>query len=278
MKLVDEVPQKEAIVHLLKGEVREEPYKVTVGGVVLSPWLESKLRKRCANYDSLQDGVDDKEMYLRGRDSPSGIHWFGLVSGQFKPISVEKISTNLGEVVKKEFVRYDADLERFQIGYVLHEGSPTVMVYVDSGDFGVYGGNGESALHYGIAVKDNTCDSWALFKNQREVSRDKPVIHRVNFKSIDAIAKEQKGFAQQVESMWEANSERSYAKEEVEAFASAYVKRCADVFQQVLQGVNGCGIKGYELMSRLQQEASRLSGRAQLGLEALAGEWVKYAN
>jgi hypothetical protein len=278
MKLVDEIPQKEAIVHLLKGEVVEEPYKVSVGGVVLSPWIESKLRKRCVSYNCLQEGVDDKEMYLRGRESPSGIHWFGLVSGQFKPISVEKVSAQLGDVVKKEFVRYDLSLERFQIGYVLKEGSPTVMAYVDSGDFGVYGGNGESALHYGIAIKDDAQDSWALFQNKREISRDKPVIHRVNFKSIDAIAREQKGFAQSVESMWKANRERCYAREEVENFAAAYVARCMDIFGHVLQGVNGDGIKGDELMSRLQQEASRLCGRAQLGLEALVGEMVMKYN
>lgn len=275
MKLVDEVPQKEAIVHLLRGKVVEEQYKLTVGDVVLSPWLVGKLKRRCEGYLSLQDGIEDKDIYLRGRKTDYGVHWFGLVSDQFRPMSVERVGNTIGEIAQKEFVRYDQALERFQIGYVVKDSAAKVMVYVDSGDFGVYGGNGESALHYGVAIMDGNPHSWALFQNKRQINNDKRVIHRVSFKSLEKIAQMHQQFIQNIESLWEQNIKRDYTREEVSVFASTYIQRCEQVFQNILTGMNG-GIKGYELIGRMQEEAVRLSGRTQLGIEALMGDIGRY--
>lgn len=274
MKIIDEIPQKQAIVQRLEGKVVEEEYKVTVGGIVLSPWLEGKLRRRSRSYDSLQDAVDDKEIYLVGRDTAKGIHWFGLVSGQFKPITVDKVAKIVGEE-RQSCVRYDEELERFQVGYIVQNTPTKVMMYIDSGDFGVYGGNGESALQYGIAVMDRELEGWSLFQNKREVGNTERTIHRLSFPSLEKVAAKQQRFVENVQRSWEENKGRVYSRQEVEAFATVYTQRCAAVFDHVLQGMNG-DMNGYEVVRRLQQEAAQLCGRAQLGLEALAGEMVMY--
>lgn len=274
IQLMNEIPQKEAIILPLKGRVEYEGEQTMVGGVAVPAALVKKLVRNSTSYDSLQDAIDEKELYLRGRETVGGVEWFGLVSGQFRPISVQRVSDLLGDISQGMTVRYDESRERFHVGYVLKR-DPQVMVYADSGDFGVYGGNGESALQYGISIADAEPTSWTIFQNQRQVEGSKRAIHRLSLPSIDNVVKRQLEFANSVERAWEANRIKVYSHAEVEDFKAAYLDRCATIFEGVLGQMNG-SIQGEELLAALHEEARRHCSRKQFGLEAVAGEMVMY--
>lgn len=274
IQVMNEIPQKQPLIHPLKGRVEYDGEQTMIGGIAVPEGFVKKLLRNSTSYDSLQDAIDEKELYLRGRETTEGVEWFGLVSGQFRPISVQKVSDLLGQISLGTMVRYDEDRERFQVGYVL-KNTPKVMVYADSGDFGVYGGNGESALQYGISIADTEPTSWTLFQNQRHEERSTRAIHRLSLPSIDNVVKRQLEFANGVERAWEENRTKMYSRAEVEDFKAAYLDRCATVFKEVLEQMNG-SILGEELVAALHEEARRHCSRKQFGLEAVAGEMVMY--
>ncbi|MBI4151561.1 hypothetical protein HY496_01210 [Candidatus Woesearchaeota archaeon] len=274
IRLLDEIPQKQPLIYHLKGRVEEDDERLAIGGVEV-PWkLVAKMRRNSRSYDCLQDIVDEKDLYLRGREQGGKIEWFGLVSDQFRPIPVEHIKEVLEGIGRRNSVRYDAQNERFQIGYTLKQ-SPTVMIYVDSGDFGTYGGNGESAQLYGVSIADEDPVSWTIFQNRREVERGQRAIHRASLPTINTVVRKQVDFARLVEQSWEENKTRTYTQEEIADFGSAYLHRCAAVFDGVLAQMNG-SITGEQLIATLHEEARRYSSRKQFGLEALAGDLVMY--
>ncbi len=276
IELINEIPNKKPIVKKLEGEIIETEHTMRIGDTMLSPYIAGKLKRRQGMFPTLQDAVNNKDIYLLGRNSSRGIHWFGLVSGEFRPLSVELASNYLGDITREKTVRYDPQTERYQVGYAFKESknrNTKLMVYADSGEFGTYGGNGESAFKYGIALCEEDPKSWTLFQNNKEFKRNDKVVHRYSHKDLPTVSSKQFQMVDNVEHMWEENKKKDYTRNDVQAFAFTYINRCARAFDSVLSGMNG-HISGYELIQKLQTAGKELSTNARFGLEALAGEIV----
>ena len=271
---VDSIPQKEALVQRLQGEVYEGRIGVGIGDVALTGPLYHKFLRRCKGFDSLQEAVDTKTIVVRGREIDEAINWFGLVSGEFQEYRGEDVKSALAQVGDVVEVRYNPIKESFQVGYqVADTNGAKVMLYVDSGDFGVYGGNGESAVKLGVSVRDESFSAWTLFQNKKEEGKRARTIHRFCERDLDKVVSDQLQFALEVEEKWEESKVTLYSHCDVEAFAFRYLKRCSDVFSAVMDGMNG-SMSGYELVQMMQTQAVKLQGNAQLGLESLAGQVV----
>ncbi len=276
IQLLDEIPSKKPIVKKVEGEIIETEHTMRVGDTLLSPYIAGKLRKRQGKFPTLQDAVNNKEIYILGRNASQGMHWFGLVSGEFRPLSVEIANNYLGDISREKRVRYDPQTERYQVGYAFKESknkNTKLMVYADSGEFGTYGGNGESAFKYGIALCEEDPKTWTLFQNSKEFRRSDKVVHRYAHKDLITVGMKQLQMVDNVERMWEENKKKDYTRTDVQAFAFTYINRCAHAFDSVLSGMNG-HISGYELIQKLHTAGKDLSTSTRFGLEALAGEIV----
>src|SRR3989344_865856 len=97
-KVKDRVPMMRPTVARLEGVVSYDNNGIKVGDVEVPAHLQGKFLRRCEGYNTLQEAVDGKEIYLRGKPSHHGTFWFGLVSGEFRPITVKAVSEALGRV------------------------------------------------------------------------------------------------------------------------------------------------------------------------------------
>jgi len=277
MKIVTEIPYKNPIVQKLEGKVVEYDNNISVGNVLLPELLSKKLQRRCANYEQIEDAIEDKELYVRGREFNGKIEWFGLVSGEFKSMDPEFLNQHLETKAKDRIIRYDAELERVQIGYVLDSnGHDRTMIHVDSGNFGVYGGNGESAVKIGVSITNNDPNVWTLFYNPDKSNREQNSVHKRHEKSVGAILKEQYRYAEKVKQDWEQASIRDYSAIELEQLAKDYLARQEAILANALQRFP-TGTSGRQFVAQLHRVAAEMTGIQQLGLEERIGSLIQHA-
>lgn len=272
--LLGNIPQKEPIVRKLKGKVKRKGIYLHVGDVRI-PWnLERKFLKRCRNHSTLQDAVDDKDFFLRGRDTPLGPSWFALHSSEFKPIPISEIEEIFSDLADKCTVRYYPQKERFQVNYPVCDVPQRMSLLVDSGDFGTYGGNAESAIKVGLSIFDCICTNWTLFlqKNKKMSGR---AIHKKDEPDLKEIVDAQFNFANVVQGKWDDSKDILYTKDVVQAYANAYTKRSGHLrfFQRVLDRI-GATTSGYDLAYSMTQEAQELADNSRMRMEMLAGEII----
>ncbi len=275
MKIVSEIPYKTAVVQKLEGRVQQHDSCIEVGNIVLPEDISQKLQRRSQSYESLQDAIDDKEIYVHGRELDGKVYWFGLVSGDFKSMDPIFLDGHLQDKATDRVIRYDEILERVQIGYVIENNdNTTTMLHVDSGDFGVYGGNGESAVRVGISLSHNDPTVWTLFYNSQKNARSQRAIHKFNEKSVGVLLKEQFRFAQRVQENWEAVARRAYTPQELAEVAETYLHRQRAIVSKTLQYFPA-GATGREFVGQLHTLAAGLEGYGRLKLEERMGRFVQ---
>jgi len=275
MKEVTEIPYKNPIRQQLVGRVQEHEEYIEVGEVRLSPLLSRKLQRRCRGYESLQDAVEDKELYVLGRKVQDTVEWFGLVSGEFKAMTPDFLDSHLYAKATERIMRYDESLERVQIGYVLEkQGENRIMMHVDSGDFGIYGGNGESAAQVGVSIAHAEPTMWTLFYMPKDSEQGMRAIHKCSEKSVRVIVKEQLQYATRVQEQWEQAATRAYTAQELMQFTQAYLDGQKRVIESTLQQFSA-GALGREFVEGLQAQAAQLIGYSRLRLEERIGGFVQ---
>src|SRR3989344_6356214 len=159
MKIINSIPKYEPIVHRLKGRVEECETDIYVGGLFIPKKLERKFRNRADGY-TLQGAVDSKQIFLRGKSNHQGnVEWFGLVSDKFTSMPIADLGRALyGIKGVNTQVRYDSNRERFVVSYGIGRDPDRTHMFLDSGDFGTYGGNGEMSIRVGVALYGRSGD------------------------------------------------------------------------------------------------------------------------
>src|SRR3989339_2208112 len=90
------IPRKTAIVHQLEGDVSYVDSRVIIGDILLPERFQGTLDKRTRKYDGLQEAVDNKELFLRGKiNYESGVQWFGLVTDKFQELRIGEIDSEI---------------------------------------------------------------------------------------------------------------------------------------------------------------------------------------
>jgi|SRR3989344_7745628 len=269
-KIIDRIPTKKPRVERLAGNVSYDGERVQVGRIELPEHLTGKFLRRCEGYDTLQDAVDDKEMHLRGKKEQKPgqgpTYWFGLVSEQFRPIPVQAIGKALGRVSSNCTVRY-LPLDRFQLHYGIPGNRGELSLFLDSGEFGLYGGNGESAMKCGVSLLQN--GNFTLFQYGGDSQR---VIHRITHPELNQLVGELREFAQEVPHRVEESKDTYLDKHQVAAYLTQEVQRYAgSVPTRALLSLIGENISAFELASLVNREAQHLESK-RLNLERLAGD------
>ncbi len=269
-KIIDRIPSKRARVEKLEGKVHFNDAGIRVGEIELPDHLLGKFLRRCEGYDTLQDAVNEKEMYVRGKPEQKPgqgkTYWFGLVSDQFRPVPVKAVSEALGRVSSDCTVRY-LSKDRFQLHYEVPGNSGMVSVFMDSGEYGLYGGNGENAIKLGVAVTQG--GNVATINYGENNSR---VIHRITNDKIDEVVAGLNEFAAQVPERREQSKSIVLGRAEVEVYLTAHARQYGgvNVVRSVLSGMNG-SVTAYDLSTMVSREAQNLES-VKLRMERLAGD------
>ena len=278
MYVVENMPYKKPITKLLKGEVLEDVNgRLWVGDTHIPANLEKKFRKRASGdgYLSIQEAVDYKNIYLRGHNKNRSVNWFGLVSAEFEEITAHGFAKELGKIDhSKQVIRYNPCRERFQIGFVVDDDDAKIMMYLDSGDYGVYGGNGESAVRIGLSAYQKDPVQWSLFKTVGKNIKAR-TIHRESSPDLDKVIATNLELVKEVKKSWCDNVGREYTRGEVAEFALEYVKQATIVFQSIVENM-GHTIKGNDLIAEITKKAQCYALPNRLGLELLTGDLLLY--
>ncbi len=150
MRLLQTIPNYEAIVQPLKGKVREKEGYISVGNIEVPKRFYNKLYKRAGEL-TLQEAIDTKEIYLRGRIHHGSVDWFGLVTDKFMSMPIAELGQAL-HTSTNGVIRYEIERERFVVSYGIGKFPENTQVFLDSADFGTYGGNGEMSVRVGVAL------------------------------------------------------------------------------------------------------------------------------
>jgi hypothetical protein len=284
MQEINYIPQLNPIHHQLFGDVElngDIKYKrgvrladsVRIGGVDVPKTLHGTLAKRCEKYGSIEKRLDEKPLFLRGRTQGQEADWFGLVTGVFGNMPMYEVDNKLSKMFDERKVRFVPGKSRAIVNYKIgdiprpDQGNVEMFLFVDSGDFGLYGGNGQSALKTGVAIKDGYCLNWTRFAPEMAHKR---LIHTTNV-GIDDRVDKLFLFAQQVNDAWSESSNVSLSRDEVENYLGTYNVSAKKVFEKVLSGVDD-EISAYDLAYGLTLFGQDVADSTRMKLETMAGE------
>ncbi|MBI4440758.1 hypothetical protein HY639_01185 [Candidatus Woesearchaeota archaeon] len=178
------------IVKKLEGKVtvNSHVHIETPGGEIVLPHpLTQKLMRRlgirrdeCNGLNSddanmylamrLEEELQHRDYYVRG----TGQEWFGLVTSKFAGITADQIRDALtrlhvGGIVEQQF-------HPSMVHVPLSGSLGNLYAFIDLGKYGNWGGNGESAVKYGISWYNGLCTNWTLFLHKEAGVRGK-IIH-----------------------------------------------------------------------------------------------------
>jgi hypothetical protein len=197
MKIVNSIPKYEAVTHRLKGRVEHCETDYYVGGLFIPKNLERKFKARTHPY-GLQEGVDSKNIILRGKSNHQGnVEWFGLVSEKFTSMPIADLGQALYGIKGVDTqVRYDSKKERFVVSYGIGKNPERTHMFLDSGDFGTYGGNGEMSIRIGVALYGRRGDRVGTVLAQNIGER---FIHRRDHNELSEVVDSIRVFGAKVE-------------------------------------------------------------------------------
>ncbi len=302
MELLKQIPKKEPVFLQLEGEVRIQGSQIRVGEIGVPRKFHAKFKARCKEQDAKFDPqeatkvLNAKKLFLIGREGASKFvanDWFGLVTQEFKSIYPTEVISVLENVLRqrgelRQTIRYAREEERYlanyRVGEMVVRGDtkyPSIVdlnLCVDSGEFGVYGGNGEEAVKMGVSVMSPMLSAWTLFL-PKSGKREK-LIHRKGTNLGDAV-NELDEFSSEVRAMWAQSTNVFYPKGVVDQYLGEYGKRVSKGFLRELYNrthvyYRGEGkISAFDLARGIADaNAKTYSDTVRLSLEALAGEVI----
>ncbi|MBS3168667.1 hypothetical protein J4216_06070 [Candidatus Woesearchaeota archaeon] len=202
MRIINQIPKYKPVVHLLKGQVERNNGILYVGGLEVPKNFHGKLRRRSRGKDSLQQAIDEKQIYLRGASNGSeSVNWFGLVTDKFTDLPIAELGQAFADVNSDAIIRYDTRRERFVVSYGIGRFPESTHLFLDSGDFGTYGGNGEMTVRTGVALYGTSGNRIGVVLSD---SIRKRFIHRWDHNDISDVVNEVREFGEEVSKEFEA--------------------------------------------------------------------------
>ncbi len=275
------VPWKTGVDFRVEGEVAQAGANYRVGDLLLPKRWVSTMQKRLATPDianmPIEDALAQKELYLRGRlQGDKGIDWFGLVTSKFQPLPLNTLEEAAGQATGTGFsVRYLESRERFVLEHKVGDSSDGSELYlsIDSGDFGVYGGNGQMAVRTGLTSYNPS--SGNIISTHSLVGDTQRTIHRYDKASIDtAIEATLRGvtfFSEDIEiaraTVYHPTAVQDYVQNVVS------VGRTPKGLAQHLAAIDS-PISALDLANKVAGVGDMYAESTRLGLQRLGGEIV----
>lgn len=275
------VPWKTGIDFRIQGDANVTGTNYQIGDIIIPKRWANTLQKRLQTEDvnglPIEKALTEKELYLRGRvQGTNTIDWFGLVTAKFQALPLDTLEQAAKKATGDGFsVRYLEERERFILEHKIAETSDGTELYlsIDSGDFGVYGGNGQMAVRTGLSLHNPKTKS--ILSTHSLKGASKRTIHRYDTASIDsAIEEALKGVDQFVEDITIAK-ETTYHPIAVQGYAAKVVanRKAPKGLIQQLAGINS-PISAYDFAEKVSQVGRNYAQSTSLGLERLGAELI----
>jgi hypothetical protein len=131
------------------------PYQLQVGVYRLCGLTPQQVKN--SSNSELEDKVEattkEKKIILRLKDEHTPI---AAVSDRFKELDLKAVKKRVEDITqRKPVIRYFSDQERIQFIFPISKLLGGLHLFLDSGNYGTYGGSGRNAIRYGIAWPNN---------------------------------------------------------------------------------------------------------------------------
>lgn len=291
MNIIDNIPNKRATMTLIPKDrpvVEPEQGKRTIEYVekkiIVPQILHSSFYRLCnittpERYNlpsndlemKIQSANKEKDIFLRhAGDKP-----LSAVSGKFTELDVLTTSNELEKITNTApLIRYFPKQERVQLVFPISNAFHQLYLFMDSGDFGVYGGSGKSAASYGLAWNNGEFSAMTMFLYEEMIKNQGRIIH-VKGKMLPEKIKKIMETADRVDSSIEDSKQKMFTREEIEEYVSIYEHDLTERVSKPLLKSLRPEISAYDLSCRLTRLAPfNLPDSTRLKLEYLAGEVI----
>ena len=267
------IPRKTAIVHQLEGDVSYVGSRVIIGDILLPERFQGTLDKRTRKYDGLQEAVDNKELFLRGKiNYESGVQWFGLVTDKFQELRIGEIDSEIqGRLRVPGMTRLARTKDRFLVNYPIDsiDGETELHLSFDSGEFGLYGGNGQTAIRIGYSVTDGK--NWLNFHSPNLFGQR--IIHRWDEADIPSTLDAILGAREDVKALVQRQRDSRMSSAEFEAyFSNMKGLKAKTLFREIAGSFDNAS--RYDLATMISNASSERAESTQLRLESAAANFL----
>lgn len=178
----------------------------------------------------LEQALREKSYYARGEKSTDQIKWFGVVSERFSPINACDIQKTLQTQGFSEIQEINYNKNRLTFHVPLSTSVRKMYAFIDLGRYGTLGGDGESAVKYGISWFNEICTNWTLFLHKQAGIKGKIIHQKENNYDLETRVLEDKlaalsTFAQQVEEKIEESKTIHVEQEILLGYVELYSSR-----------------------------------------------------
>ncbi len=131
--------------------------------ITLPQHLTAKLLRRTNPTKAIEEALQEKPYYARGHAGLEGVQWFGVVSQKFDPIYPEDIRATLTQQGITDATEKSDGSRHIAFHVPLKTSLQNMHAWIDLGRYGLWGGNGESAVKYGVSWFSPLCTNWTYF-------------------------------------------------------------------------------------------------------------------
>ncbi len=226
-----------------------------------------------------------KSLTLRGKLEKNEISWFGIVTDEFKPVYPRDVHAILrGALGDTALARHFSFQDVVHLDYPADPAIPDLRVHVNTGAFGLYGGNARTALRTGLSWYNPACKNWTLFLEDylwENSGRKERVIHRGNGSFYHETLTDKligmKGQVGRIVRQIEGSKAILLSRQDADLYFSLYSgKEISQRLRRAVLGEVHSRISVYELaslMTSLCQGLTKSDG-ARERVEYLAGELI----
>ncbi|MBI4450380.1 hypothetical protein HY642_00260 [Candidatus Woesearchaeota archaeon] len=289
----ESIVYKEPIVQRISpGRVLYDSGKLCVNSVEIPQRFVTKFLNRCDALGVAQQelerrvntAVEKKGLQLRGKPTEHGIKWFGMVTDEFQPINIPAIDRAVRQQNCAALkVRYFRGSESVALNYAINvPGFPGMNVAIDTGKYGLWGGDGEHSLKYGLSWFNGMCTNWTVFLHQDltgQLGRRNRIIHRKGVESLPDRFGQLVEFSRSVKDKVAASASQYWSRGELEAYSALYEGR--GLSKRIMQPIIDKAqprISSYDVaydLTKLVQDKSIVNSDAvRSRVEYLAGEVI----
>jgi len=131
--------------------------------ISLPEHLTAKLLRRIGSVSNIEKALQEKPYYARGHEESGHVQWFSVVSQKFSPVHPEDIRAALAQLGVTDVTEQSYGAKHVSFHVPLKTSLQNMFAWIDLGRYGLWGGNGESAVKYGVSWFYPLCTNWTFF-------------------------------------------------------------------------------------------------------------------
>lgn len=136
--------------------------------------LSEKLLRRTGSGG--ENALQEKPYYARGYEENGQVAWFSVTSQKFSPVYPEDVRAALVQLGVTDATENSHASNHIAFHVPLTTSIQKMYAWIDLGRYGLWGGNGESAVTYGVSWYFPLCTNWTYFLHKDKLVNGK-IIH-----------------------------------------------------------------------------------------------------